>query len=280
MRIVSWNVTRLGAAIPRIRETIDRFGADILLLQEVGIRADDAATIAELESAAPDFACHWSLNRDAKNVTFRGGRYYGVVTYVRKDLGPLRAEVPSWDLEGRFVVTHLRGLAVGNVYAVNGTDKPYFDHELGRVEGDRHAFKRRFQRRVLERARELRAEGGVVIGGDWNVSQTKLDTHPRLRVEEPHTRARAELAELLETSGMVDVFRRLRPEAREYTWFNARAARFGRLDAARVDFLLVSEELLPRVKEASILADPAERPGSDHAPIVVELGGSASKLLP
>jgi exodeoxyribonuclease III len=270
VRIVSWNVTRLGAAIARIRETIERLGADVLLLQEVGIRADDAATVAALESAVPEFVCHWSLNRDAKNVAFRGGRYSGVVTYVRADLGRVRAEVPSWDLEGRFVVTHLPGLAIGNVYAVNGTDRPYFDHEVGSVAGDRHAFKRRFQRRVLERARELRAHGSVVVGGDWNVSQTKLDTYPRLRVEEPHARARAELAEQLATSGMVDAFRRFHPEAREYTWFNTRAARFGRLDAARVDFILVSEELVPRVKEASILADPADRPGSDHAPIVVE----------
>ena len=277
MRIVSWNVTRLGAAIARIGETIERLEADVLLLQEVGVRADDAAAVAALESAVPKFVCHWSLNRDAKNVTFRGGRYYGVVTYVRKALRPVRAEVPRWDLEGRFVVTHLPGLAIGNVYAVNGTDKPYFDHELGRFSGDRHAFKRRFQRQVLERARELRADGGVVIGGDWNVSQTKLDTYPRLRVEEPHARARAELAEHLATSGMVDAFRRLHPAAREYTWFNARAARFGRLDAARVDFILVSEDLVPRLRQATILADPADRPGSDHAPLLLELANRASR---
>ncbi len=272
MRIVSWNATSLARRLEAVPELIERLGADVLCLQEVGIRADDAAAIGRLEAAAPGFAAHWSLNRDGKNATFRGGRCYGVVTYVRQSLGPLRAEVPAWDLEGRFVVSHLPGLAIGNVYAVNGTDKAYWDHALGRLEGDRHAFKRRFQRQVLARAMALASGGGaVVLAGDWNVSQTALDIHPRLRTEAPHATSRADFAAALAESGLIDIYRRLHPEARGYTWFSAQAARWGRLDAARVDFLLVSESLISRVRAASIWPEPAHRPGSDHAPLLLEL---------
>ena len=49
---------------------------------------------------------------------------YGVATFVQ---GSWRAEVPAWDLEGRVVVVRGRGLAIVNVYAVNGTAKPYLD---------------------------------------------------------------------------------------------------------------------------------------------------------
>ncbi len=271
MRVVSWNVTSLARRIDQLPEILARLDADVLCLQEVCIRGDDAAAIARLQAAAPGFVCHWSLNRDARNATFRGGRFYGVVTYVRGVLQPLRAEVSEWDLEGRFVVSHLPGLAIGNVYAVNGTDKPYWDHALGDFSGDRHGFKRRAQREVLARAAELAGQGDVVIAGDWNVSQTPLDIHPRLRTEEPHAISRAQFAEHLAASGLVDIYRRLHPEERGYTWFDARAARFGRLDAARVDFILVSESLVPRVRTARILAEPAQRPGSDHAPIILEL---------
>ena len=41
--------------------------------------------------------------------------------------------------------------------------------------------------------RELQKEGAVIMAGDWNVSRTAQDTEPRLRTEEPHARARAEL---------------------------------------------------------------------------------------
>ena len=91
--------------------------------------------------ALPGYRCHYSLPRDPRNVTFRGGRMYGVATFVR---GRWRAEVPEWDLEGRVVVVRRPDLAIVNVYAVNGTSKPYFD-EAGRVAGDRHELKRRFQ---------------------------------------------------------------------------------------------------------------------------------------
>ena len=92
------------------------------------------------------------------------------------------AEVPPWDLEGRVVVVRKPGLAIVNVYAVNGTAKPYFD-ETGRVAGDRHQLKRRFQTSVMDLGRELRRDGGVIMAGDWNVSRTAQDTYPRLRTE-------------------------------------------------------------------------------------------------
>lgn len=273
MRIVSWNATSLARRIEQLPEIVARLGADVLCLQEVCIRADDAAAIARLERVVPGYVCHWSLNRDAKNVAHRGGRFYGVVTYLREALGPLRAEVPEWDREGRCVVSHLPGLVIGNVYAVNGTDKPYWDHELGAFSGDRHGFKQRVQRDLLRRAGELAAEGDVIFAGDWNVSQTAQDIYPRLRTSAPHAKSRGEFAEHLAASGLVDIYRHLHPEERGYTWISAYAARFGRLDAARVDYMLISPSLVPRVREASILADASYRPGSDHAPIVLELDG-------
>jgi exodeoxyribonuclease-3 len=233
----------------------------VLCLQELRIRAQDTADVAALEHALPGYTCHHALPRDPHNVTYRGGRAYGVATFVRRDAS---GEVPAWDREGRVVVTLQRGLSIVNVYAVNGTAKPYLD-EHGRPAGDRHAFKRRLQRQVLELAASLRAHGGVIAAGDWNVSRTVLDTHPRLRTEEPHAQARAELNALLDETGFVDIWRQLHPAERGYTWFNPRARR---LDAARVDYILVSPDLVSRVRNATILD---RQPWSDHAPIAVEL---------
>ena len=272
MRIVSWNIENLLPELAQLSDVFVRLGEpDVLCLQEVRVRASDHAAIESLERALPSHRACASLNRDSKNAPFRGGRAYGVVTYVSRALGRVEMEVPEWDLEGRCVLTRVAGLSIGNVYAVNGTGKAYWDHERRRFDGDRHAFKRRFQRRVLEEATGLAARGPVVFAGDWNVSQTKLDTYPRLRTEPPHVRARAEFRDLVEAAGLVDVYRHLFPKDRAYTWFHRRAEKVGRLDAARVDFMLVSKDLLERVVRVAILGDSGFRVRTDHAPLVLEL---------
>jgi exonuclease III len=162
------------------------------------------------------------------------------------------------------VVVRRRGLAIVNVYAVNGTAKAYYD-PAGTVAGDRHEFKRRFQASVMDLGRDLGRDGGVIMAGDWNVSRTAQDTYPRLRTEEPHAQARAELNARIAEEGFVDIWRERHPDARGYTWFNRRARG---LDAARVDYILVSRDVTRRVRAAEILE---LLPWSDHAPLRLEL---------
>jgi exodeoxyribonuclease-3 len=262
LKLVSWNAENALRCLPALPEIVDTLGApDVVCLQELRIRAHDVDAVAALERALPGYRCHASLPRDARNVTFRGGRMYGVATYVR---GRWRAEIPAWDREGRVVVVRKAGLAIVNVYAVNGTAKPYLD-ESGAASGDRHAFKRRFQASVLALGAALRREGGVILAGDWNVSRSAHDTHPRLRTEEPHALARAELDAHMAAAGFVDIWRERHPRERAYTWFNRRARG---LDAARVDFILVSDDLAPKVHAAEILD---LLPWSDHAPLTLSL---------
>jgi exodeoxyribonuclease III len=257
MRIVAWNCERLQRhELPEVARSLG--DPDVLCIQELGMRAEDAATV---ETALPGYTCHHSLPRDPHNVKYRGGRAYGVATFVR---GESRGVVPPWDREGRVVVTRAFGLTIVNLYAVNGTSKPYFD-EHGKARGDRHAFKRELQRQIVELGAAMKTEGGVIMAGDWNVTPTAQDTHPRLRTEGPHALARAELAALFAKHGFIDIWRQLHPDERGYTWFNPRART---LDAARVDYIMVSADLVARVKAASI----GDRlPGSDHAPITVQV---------
>jgi exodeoxyribonuclease III len=257
MKLVAWNVETLAKRLDGLPAAIAALGApDVLCLQEVRIRAQDTADVAALERALPGYTCHHSLPRDPKNVTFRGGRAYGVATFVR---GAATSTVPDWDREGRVVITRVGALTVVNLYAVNGTSKPYYD-ERGAPAGDRHAFKRRFQKQLFEIA-----TSSTILAGDWNVSRTAADTHPRLRTEEPHAQARAELNALLADTGFFDIWRHLHPDERGYSWFNPRART---LDAARVDYIVISPDLVSRVTSATILP---RQPWSDHAPLALDL---------
>ena len=86
MRLVSWNVENAVRCLPSLPVIVDGLGRpDVLCLQELRIRQQDSAAISALEGALPGYACHYSLPRDPRNVTFRGGRIYGVATFVRTD---------------------------------------------------------------------------------------------------------------------------------------------------------------------------------------------------
>ena len=273
MRIASWNIENLAPWLGPspshdLQSRIAALGnPDVLLLQEVRVRPRDTELVAQMHAVLPGYTCHAALCDDPRNVTYRGGRAYGVATYIRESLGHVAAQAPAWDHEGRVLVTVVAGLAIVNLYAVNGTGKPYSDPETGEPNGDRHALKRRTQDRVFALAEQLREFGGVILAGDWNVSRAAIDTHPRLRTEEPHATARAELTAHLVRSGFVDVYRHLHPRDREYTWYAKKRA----LDAARVDYIVVSPDLVPRVTAATIEPRPTRGSGSDHAAIMMEL---------
>jgi exonuclease III len=162
MKLVAWNVETLAKRLAGLPAAVEALGApDVLCLQEVRVRAQDTADVAALERALPGYTCHHSLPRDPKNVTFRGGRAYGVATFVR---GEATSVVPDWDREGRVVITRIGELTVVNLYAVNGTAKPWFD-ETGRASGDRHRLKRRLQSCIMDLARDLRRRCSVIFGG-------------------------------------------------------------------------------------------------------------------
>jgi exodeoxyribonuclease-3 len=274
MRIISWNVQSLVPWLSRraeLRTQVDALGCpDVLCLQEVRIRAQDEPLVEQARTLVDGYHGHLALCRDPRNVTFRGGRAYGVVTYVRTELLATSAS-PAWDREGRVVVTAFPALHLSliNLYAVNGTAKPYVDPDTGEPRGDRHHYKRRFQGELMDLARDLREAGDVIVAGDWNVARTAIDVTPRLRTEGPHARARAELDERFVRDGWVDVFRSRKPDARAYTWFGR--TRGGGLDAARVDYFVVNAEAAPRVVDAGILDEPRFRPRSDHAPLFLDL---------
>jgi exodeoxyribonuclease-3 len=277
---VSWNVDNITAHLGEkpsrgsLLEVVHALGSpDILCLQELRLREGDVVRLRLAEQALPDYALTHSLANDSKNASFRGGCTYGVGTYARRQLGTRPLPREDWEREGRLDIILLDAfrLAIANVYAVNGTSKPYWDHELGRIHGDRHAWKRRFHERVAAVGQALRERGyDLLLIGDWNVSQHEIDTTPRLRTEEPHATSRAHFAAaIVEGLDVVDVFRSLHPDARAYTWFNRRSR--GKLDAARVDFALLSRSRLRDVVEASIDEQHVGRLGSDHAPIHLKL---------
>ena len=73
---------------------------------------------------------------------------------------------------------------------------------------------------------------------------------------------------ILLSSGYADTFRRLYPDTVQYSWwsyrFNARANNAG----WRIDYFIVSERIMDRVRDSRILGDIT---GSDHCPVELDI---------
>jgi len=118
----------------------------------------------------------------------------------------------------------------------------------------------------------------VVVVADFNVApDAKEDVYmykpshmPGASVEE-----RAEYAKLLDECDLVDTFRELHPDAREWTWFSNFAGARANDHGWRIDMTLVSRSMLGQVVRSEILGHVF---GSDHVPILLEFDYTALQV--
>ena len=185
MKVISWNVENALRCLPALPTTssTSRKSRSPVPSGASHQTGKDGQAIGALTQGLPGYRCHYSLPRDPRNVTFRGGRMYGVATFVQ---GRWRAEVPEWDLGGASSSSAAETLPSSTSMRSTALPSPISTVAGLSITGDRHALKRRFQSRVMDLGRELRKEGAVIMIGDWNVSRAAQDTYPRLRTEEPH----------------------------------------------------------------------------------------------
>lgn len=253
MRLISWNVNGIRAAVRKgFWEWLSTADPDILCLQETRI-AEDQLSRKMLEP--PGYQACWA------SAERRG--YSGVATLfrdeprtVRKGFGPAR-----FDVEGRVLVSEHDGFTLVNSYFPSG--------QRGH---DRVAFKLEYYAALLDYCQDLRQRGQrLIVCGDYNTAHQPIDlARPKQNQKTsgflPEER---EALDLWLKAGFVDVFRRLYPEAVEYTWWTYRSNARARNIGWRLDYFLVAEELVHLVRDARILGDVM---GSDHCPVELELG--------
>jgi len=247
MKLVSWNVNGLRATLGKgLAEKMEALAPDILCLQEIKARPEQ---VSDLWLASWPHAL-W-------NPAQRPG-YSGVLILSRRE--PLSVhtgmDMPEHDAEGRVAT-----MEFGDFYLVN-CYTPNSQNELARLPY-RQEWDEAFRRYV----RSLAERKPVIFCGDLNVAHEEIDI---ARPDANHFSAgfsdeeRAGFSRLLE-SGFADSFRRLHPEERgAYSWWSFRGGARARNVGWRIDYVCVSESLMPRVRAAEIHPDIT---GSDHCPV-------------
>jgi exodeoxyribonuclease III len=248
MKIITWNVNGIRAALGKNALTwAFAQSPDALCLQEVKARAGQ---LDEAQSAALTLPYSW-------NPAERAG-YSGVATFYKH---PPHETVmglgdPKFDVEGRVIQTVWAGLRLFNIYFPNG--------QRGH---DRVEYKLEFYARLLELCQSLHSKGErIVLTGDFNTAHMPIDLkNPKANEKTsgfmPEER---EWVQKFLDHGFVDAYRSLYPEKVQYTWWTYRLNARARGIGWRLDYFLVSEALMPRVRDVVIHDDVM---GSDHCPV-------------
>ena len=256
IKVVSWNVNGIRAAAKKgFLEWLRQTQPDVLLLQETKAWPEqlDAQLLSE-----HGYHCVWA--------TAEKKGYSGVSTWSRiaPDASQVGLEIERFDREGRTVVTDHGRLRIFNGYFPNGQR----DH--GRV-----PYKLDYYAAVLDAAELARAEGRLVlISGDWNTAHRAVDL-ARPKANRKTTGFLPEECAWMDRwfdAGYHDSFRSMNPDAVDaYSWWSFRSGARERNVGWRIDYHVVSDELLPMVTSATI---EHEVFGSDHCPVTIELDDS------
>jgi exodeoxyribonuclease-3 len=255
MKIATYNVNGVNGRLPRLLEWLEETQPDVACLQEIKT-SDPRFPAPALEAAGYCAVWHGQPSHHGVAILARGE----LPVEVRRGL----PGDPS-DLQTRYLEAEVAGVRIASVYLPNGNPQP----------GPKFDFKLAWFERLNAHAQSLLDSGvPTVLAGDFNVVPTDFDIYNAWlwredAVMQPATRA---AYERLLAQGWTDATRHLHPKERVYTfWVNANA--FARNAGFRMDFLLLSPSLLPRLRSTGVDREHRgrEKP-SDHAPVWVALG--------
>jgi len=269
VRVATWNVNSLKARLDKVTGWLERARPDVLLMQET--KLPDAEAPADVFRGAGYVLVHHGEGRwNGVAIASRCG-IADVVTNFGDPLRLAKTEDVGDDepfAEARMISAVCGGVRVVCLYAPNGRTVGSVFYEAKLAWFDRLS-------RWLAEAGDPRAP--LVLGGDLNVAPADIDVwdaracHGGTHVSEPERKAFARLCEW----GLIDIYRRQRPESGRYSWWDYRAGNFHKNFGMRIDHLLVSASLADRIVWTEI--DREARKGkpipSDHAPVVIDLDG-------
>ncbi|MBR3845536.1 MAG: exodeoxyribonuclease III [Clostridia bacterium] len=248
MKFISWNVNGFRACLNKgFADFFTAEDADFFSIQESKMQPGQA------EFVTPSHHQYW-YSTEKKG-------YSGTAIFAKKEPISVRygLGIEQHDHEGRAITLEYENFYLLNVYTPNS------QRELTRLD-----YRMEWEDALRNYMMELDKVKPVIYCGDLNVAHEEID------LKNPKTNhfsagftdeERGKFTELL-ASGFSDTFRSLYPDKVEYSWwsymFQARQKNVG----WRIDYFVVSNRILDKVKEAKI---HTEIMGSDHCPVSIEI---------
>jgi exodeoxyribonuclease-3 len=261
MRVATYNVNGVNGRLPVLLRWLKETQPDIVCLQELKAPQEKFPADAIRDAG---YAALW-----------HGQKSWNGVAILARGSEPveLRRGLPGDpdDLHSRYIEATVGELTVGCLYLPNGNPAP----------GPKFDYKLAWFGRLIAHARKLLKSGQpVVLCGDYNAVPTELDAYKPERwlgdaVFFPETR---EHYRRLVAQGWTDALRVTHPGETIYTYWDYFRNAFGRNAGLRMDHLLLSPALAPRLLAAGVDRHVrAWEKTSDHAPVWIELKNGARR---
>lgn len=252
MKIISYNVNGIRAAIGKgFLDWLDASNADVVCLQEIKAMHDQ---IPLLDFEALGYHNFWY---PAQKKGYSG---VAILSKQKPDNVVYGMGIEDYDREGRFLRADFGELSVASIY-----------HPSGSSGDERQAFKMQWLDDFQQYVTKLRQERPkLVLSGDYNICHKAIDIHDPVR----NAKVSGFLPEEREwmtqffAQGYIDSFRQLNKQADQYSWWSYRANARANNKGWRIDYHVLTQNLLDDLKAARILPEVKH---SDHCPVVVEI---------
>ena len=250
MKIVSFNVNGVRAIVKKnFFDDVNLLNPDILCLQET------KATVSQVKEALQPLG---DFNIYANEANKKG--YSGTAILTKQKPISVENDIDciEHDNEGRVICVEYEDFFVVNVYVPNSGS------ELLRLD-----YRQNWDRDFCDYLNRLEKMKPIIVCGDFNVAHTSIDlARPKQNYNKSAGHMQEEIDGMnnFENNGYRDAYRYLYPNEVKYSWWSYRAGARKRNIGWRIDYFLLSDILLGRLKDAEIHNDIH---GSDHCPVSI-----------
>lgn len=255
LKVATYNVNSLRHRLAIVMTWLKKEKPDVLALQETKV-SDDQFPKEGFKEAG------W-------NVVFKGqSGHHGVAIVSKKPLKNVQTalDANAPEAEARFIAGEYEGLPIFNTYIPQGFE----------ITSPKYKMKLKFFADLKKYfAKHVRGDQPALWLGDLNVAQTEIDlARPAANRDHVcfHIDARKALADVMDDL-WVDLFRVKEKGPGHYTFWSQRfgAVTFKNNVGWRVDLILGTPPMVPRLKKIWIDKGPRALPGSsDHTFLAAE----------
>ncbi len=252
MYIVSYNVNGIRAALAKeLPAWLDAESPDVVCIQESKAQPEQIP-VERFEERG--YRSYW---HSAERKGYSG---VGILCKKKPDHVEYGMGMEQYDREGRLMRADFGDLSVISVYHPNGGSSEV-----------RHFFKMAWLGDFHQYVGQLIKERpNLVIAGDFNICHKDIDIHD----PEKHVHVSGFLPEEREWMtafldiGFTDSFRQFNQQPHQYTWWSWRANSRARNLGWRIDYNMVTNNLVSHLEDAGIMPEARH---SDHCPAWVRV---------
>ncbi len=258
IKIISWNINGIRASVKKgLYEKVNDLGPDILCVQETKANNEIVEKIAkELDGY------HLFVNSAVRP----GYSGTAVFTRIKPDSHNYDMGIEEHDQEGRLITVEYKGFYLVNVYTPNSGS------ELKRLD-----YREKWDNAIIEYLKSLKAKKPLIFTGDLNVAHEPIDlARPEANYDKTagYTQKEIDGFKKVLSLDLVDTYRHFNGDRIQYSFWNQRFRARERNVGWRIDYFMVSRQIIGQIKSAFILDEII---GSDHCPVGIEVDSSLIK---